>query len=190
MPIRTEDGQLRLRSNWMVVFGRPNLTLVEGRIVVGRVGDPQIVDTVAVVLVEGEPRIADDFITEAKRKPVLGPLDPPGQVLDLAAQHHLVPLVRLDVVRRDAEGLLWFGIGRRHISTAHCRTQNATGQRTEIIRSVMDMWTLTTIEKQQNLVTRNIIPLHVEAAENGSDRKPMPGPYPHAQCRKDYDRKG
>lgn len=125
----------------MVVFGWPNLTLVEGRIVVGRVGDPQIVDTVAVVLVEGEPRIADDFITEAKRKPVLGPLDPPGQVLDLAAQHHLVPLVRLDVVRRDAEGLLRFGIGRRHISTAHCRIQNATGQRTEIIRSVMDMWT-------------------------------------------------
>lgn len=125
----------------MVVFGWPNLTLVEGRIVVGRVGDPQIVDTVAVVLVEGEPRIADDFITEAKRKPVLGPLDPPGQVLDLAAQHHLVPLIRLDIVRRDAEGLLRFGIGRRHISTAHCRIQNATGQRTEIIRSVMDMWT-------------------------------------------------
>lgn len=40
---------------------------------------------------------------------------------------------------------------------------------------------VTTIEKQQNFVTRNIIPLHVEAAENGSEAnagtvpaRPMP----------------
>lgn len=110
--VLTQNRQFGPGSDWTVMFGGSHLALVAGRVVVRSVRNSQVVNALAVILIEGKPRKAHDVVGEAQRESVLGPLDLPGQVVHLAAQDHFLAEARLDVVGADAERLLLLGIGQ------------------------------------------------------------------------------
>lgn len=108
----TQNRQFGPGTDRTVMFGGSHLALVAGSVIVRSVRNSQVVNALAVVLIEGKSRKTHDVVGEAQRESVLGPLDLPGQVVHLAAQDHLLSEASLDVVGADAERLLLLGIGQ------------------------------------------------------------------------------